>query len=450
MTNSQPRTLLRGRTLDFNRKPLDENDTEAYNYQADGAILIANGKIEATGPYDQLSARAPDATVIDHRPHLLMPGFIDMHVHFPQVQVIASWGAQLLDWLNTYTFPEETRFAEEAHAAAMATHFCDLLTGHGTTTAVAFGSVHSGSVEALFMEAAKRNMCMIGGKVMMDRNAPDGLRDTPQTGYDDTKALIEKWHGVGRAQYAITPRFAITSTPEQLEIAEALVAEHPDCFVQTHLSENHDEIAFTAELYPDAPDYLGVYERYGLLGEKTLLGHAIHLTPREIEVLADTHSKPVFCPTSNLFLGSGLFDDAGLSARAIQNGIATDVGAGTSYSMLQTLNDGYKILQLQNQKLHPLAAFDWITRGNADVLGLSDKIGSLTEGSDADIVVLNARSTHAMDLRMQRAETLSEELFILQILGDDRAVEQTYVAGEAAKTGRCSAGLEDVTEPVAA
>ncbi|WP_282181173.1 guanine deaminase [Aliiroseovarius marinus] len=450
MTNSQPRTLLRGRTLDFNRKPLDENDTEAYNYLEDGAILIANGKIEATGSYDQISARTPDATVIDHRPHLLMPGFIDMHVHFPQVQVIASWGAQLLDWLNTYTFPEETRFADDAHAAGMATHFCDLLTSHGTTTAVAFGSVHAGSVEALFAEAAKRNMCMISGKVMMDRNAPDGLRDTPQTGYDDSKALIEKWHGTGRAQYAITPRFAITSTPDQMEMAGALVAEHPDCFVQTHLSENQDEIAFTTELYPDAPDYLGVYEHYGLLGEKTLLGHAIHLTPREIDVLAETRSKPVFCPTSNLFLGSGLFDDAGLRARGIQNGIATDVGAGTSYSMLQTLNEGYKILQLQNQKLHPLAAFDWITRGNAEVLGLSDKIGSLAEGTDADIVVLNARSTHAMDLRMQRAETLSEELFILQMLGDDRAVEQVYVAGIASKSVPTSADPEKLTQPVAA
>lgn len=433
MTQTQNRTLLRGRVLDFNRTPSGEDDTEAYTYIEDGAVLMAAGKIEARGSYASLATRAPDAEVIDHRPHLLMPGFIDMHVHFPQVQVIASWGAQLLDWLNTYTFPEETRFADAAHAAAMAGHFCDLLTSHGTTTAVAFGSVHATSVDALFSEAAKRNMCMISGKVMMDRNAPDGLTDTPQSGFEDSKALIAKWHGQGRAHYAITPRFAITSTPQQLEMAGALVAEHPECFVQTHLSENHDEIAFTAELYPDAPDYLGVYENYGLLGDKTLLGHAIHLTPREIDLLAETRSKPVFCPTSNLFLGSGLFDDAGLRARGISNGIATDVGAGTSYSMLQTLNEGYKVLQLQNQKLHPLAAFDWITRGNAEVLGLSDQIGTLAAGSDADIVVLNARATHAMDLRMQRAETLSEELFILQMLGDDRAIAETYLAGTAQK-----------------
>ncbi|MDA5094762.1 guanine deaminase [Aliiroseovarius sp. KMU-50] len=433
MTKTVQRTLLRGRILDFNAAPRDENDTEAYNYLEDGAILISNGQIEATGEFAPLSAYAQDAEVIDHRPNLLMPGFIDTHIHFPQVQVIASWGDQLLDWLNNYTFPEETRFAEQAHAENMASHFYDFLTNHGTTTAVAYCSVHSTSVEAYFEEAARRNMCMIGGKVMMDRNAPDGLLDTPQSSYDDSKALIKKWHGQGRAHYAITPRFAITSTPEQLEMAGALVSEHPECFVQTHLSENHDEIAFTAELYPDAPDYLGVYEHYGLLTPKMLLGHSIHLTEREIDVLASTQAKPVFCPTSNLFLGSGLFDDAGLSARGITNAIATDVGAGTSYSMLQTLNEGYKILQLQNQKLHPLRAFHWITRGNAAALGLEDKIGTLAPGTDADIVVLNANATPEMALRMERAESLSEELFILQILGDDRSVDAVYVAGREMK-----------------
>lgn len=435
MTQPAGKTLLRGRLLDFSQAPKDETDTEAYRYIEDGAILVSEGKILSSGDYATIAAQAQNAEVVDHRPHLLMPGFIDTHLHFPQVQVVASWGSQLLDWLNNYTFPEETRFADAGHSAEMAGHFYDLLTSHGTTTAVAYCSVHSASAEAYFEEAARRNMCMIGGKVMMDRNAPDGLRDTPQSGYDDSKALIEKWHGKGRAHYAITPRFAITSTPQQLEMAGALVAEHPDCFVQTHLSENHDEIAFTRELYPDAPDYLGVYESYGLLTPKMLLGHSIHLTPREIDVLAETRAKPVFCPTSNFFLGSGLFDDAGLRERDITNAIATDIGAGTSYSMLQTLNEGYKVLQLQNQKLHPLRAFDWITRGNAEALGLVDRIGTLAAGSDADIVVLNARATPAMDLRMKRVESLSEELFILQILGDDRAIDAVYVAGEAQKTG---------------
>jgi len=269
----------------------------------------------------------------------------------------------------------------------------------------------------------------------MDRNAPEGLRDTALTGYDESKALIGRWHGKGRALYAITPRFAITSTPGQLEMPGALVIEHPGCYLQTHLSENHDEIAYTASLYPDSPDYLGVYERYGLLSPRALMGHCLHLSPREIGVMAETGARPVFCPTSNLFLGSGLFDDAGLRAAGLVNAIATDVGGGTSYSMLQTLHEGYKVLQLQGQNLHPLRAFHWITRGNAIALGLEDRIGTLAEGSEADIVVLDARATDAMALRMARAETLSEELFILQIMGDDRAVVQTYVAGEPQKTG---------------
>jgi guanine deaminase len=433
-------TLLRGRTLSFSAEPQGPDDTQAYCYEEDGAVLISGGRILASGSYENVSKQAIGAEIIDHRPHLLMAGFIDPHIHFPQVQVIASWGAQLLDWLNTYTFPEETRFADPAHSAAMATRFYDQIIAHGTTTAVAYCSVHRASAEAFFEEAARRKMCMIGGKVMMDRNAPDGLRDTAQTGYDDSKALIAKWHGAGRAQYAITPRFAITSTPAQLEMAGTLAAEHPECYVQTHLSENHDEIAYTASLYPAARDYLDVYQSHGLLSPKTLLGHAIHLQPREIAALAETGAHPVFCPTSNLFLGSGLFDDAGLTARGIGNAIATDVGAGTSYSMLQTLNEGYKILQLQGQSLHPLRAFHWITRGNAVALGLEEKIGTLAAGSDADIVVLDAGATGAMALRMERARSLSDELFILQMMGDDRSIAQVYLAGVPGKTGPGGAG----------
>ncbi|KIC23835.1 guanine deaminase [Leisingera sp. ANG-M6] len=432
MTSKQ--TLLRGRVLSFTAEPQDPQDTSAYEFIEDGALLVADGMILAKGSYGDLAPQAAGAEVIDHRPNILMAGFIDTHLHFPQVQVIASWGSQLLEWLNNYTFPEEVRFADAGHSNEMAGHFFDLLTSHGTTTAVAYCSVHKTSAEAYFTEAARRNMRMIGGKVLMDRNAPEGLLDTPVSGYDDTKELIAKYHGKGRGLYAITPRFAITSTPDQMEIAGALVQEHPDCYVQTHLSENHDEIAFTAELYPQARDYLDVYQSYGLLTEKMLLGHSIHLQPREIDALAETQAKPVFCPTSNLFLGSGLFDDAGLRERGITNAIATDIGAGTSYSMLQTLNEGYKVLQLQNQSLHPLRAFHWITRGNAVALGLEDKIGTLEAGTEADIVVLDSRATHAMDLRMQRAETLSEELFILQTLGDDRSIAQTYVAGQPMKT----------------
>ncbi|KZY51697.1 guanine deaminase [Sulfitobacter sp. KE29] len=427
--------LLRWRLLTFHRAPQDGSDTDSYCYHEDAGLLICDGIIKDSGPFDSILAKAPDVSVTDHRPYLMMAGFIDTHIHFPQVQVIASWGSQLLDWLNNYTFPEETRFACESHSERMAQAFFDQLIAHGTTSAVAYCSVHKTSADAFFSEATRRNMRMLGGKVLMDRDAPAELRDTPQEGYDETKALISEWHGKGRNGYVISPRFAITSTPEQMQMAMALANEHPDCHIQTHLSENKDEIAFTKALYPQAQDYLDVYQSYGLLRNNTLLGHAIHLEPREIDALADTGAHPVFCPTSNFFLGSGLFNHHKLNARGILNGIATDVGAGTSYSMLQTLNEGYKVLQLQGQSLHPLQAFDWATRGNAQVLGLEDKIGTLAVGTEADVVILNSSATSAMALRMERAESLAEELFVLQIMGDDRAIEEVYLSGVAQKVG---------------
>ncbi|MFC0201972.1 guanine deaminase [Paracoccus rhizosphaerae] len=423
--------LIRGRVLDFFADPSDTD--RSHRYHENGAVLIEDGRILAVGDHADLTREGLQE--IDHRPHLIMPGFIDPHIHFPQLQVIASWGSQLLDWLNTYTFPAEAEFADPAHATHMAGRFLDQLTAHGTTTAVAFCSSHRTSAEALFSAAHARDMAMVAGKVMMDRNAIPAVHDTPQSSYDDSKKLIASWHGTGRQRYAITPRFAITSSPEQLEMAGALVREHPGCHLQTHLSENRDEIDYTLSLYPKARDYLDIYDHYGLLGPRTLLGHSIHLEPREIARMAETGSRAVFCPTSNLFLGSGLFDGDGLRAAGITSGIASDVGGGTSWSMLQTLNEGYKILQMRGQKLHPLAAFHWATRGNALALGMEAEIGTLAPGSAADMVVLDVHATPAMALRAERAETLSEELFILQIMGDDRAIAQTYVAGRAQKNG---------------
>ena len=425
------RKIIRARLLSFLREPRGPEDTESFRYIPDGALVVEDGLIRAIGSFDTL--QTTDAQIVDHRPYLMMPGFIDTHLHFPQMQVIASWAAELLDWLNDYTFPEETRYSDPELCAVMARNFIDRLTEHGTTTAVAYASVHSTSVDALFDEALRRNMRLITGKVMMDRSAPEALLDTAQSSYDDSKALIARWHGRGRLGYAITPRFAITSTPAQMEAAQTLVQEHPECHVQTHLSENHAEIALSCQLYPKACDYTDIYARYGLLGPKTLLGHAIHLSEREISALAETASKPVFCPTSNLYLGSGLFDDARLRFAGLVPGIATDIGGGTSFSMLQTLAEGYKVLQLNRQRLHPYRAFHWITRGNAVVLGLEDRIGTLDKGSEADLVVLNARATPAMDLRMDRARGLMDELFTLLVMGDDRAVVQTYLAGEPCK-----------------
>ncbi len=426
------RKLLRGRVLTFVSEPQSLDDTSSYRYFEDGEVEIEDGRITSVGPFDGAQDAATE--IIDHRPHLIMAGFIDPHIHFPQMQVIGSYAANLLEWLNTYTFVEEQKFGDAAHSARIASRFFDELIRHGTTTAAAYCSVHPESVDAFFAEAARRDMLMIGGKVMMDRNAPPALLDTAQSSYDDSKRLLEKWHGKGRALYAITPRFAITSTTEQMEMAEALAREFPDCHIQTHVSENLAEIEFARELFPNLADYVGIYERYHLLGPKTLLGHCIHLSHREVEVVAETGSVAVFCPTSNLFIGSGLFDYDRLHTRGARIAVATDVGGGSSYSMLRTLDEGYKVMQLRGQRLNPLRSFYHVTLGNARALGLEGSIGSLVPGAAADIVVLDARATPQMALRHETISALAEELFLLQTCGDDRAVVETYVAGKPMKS----------------
>jgi guanine deaminase len=426
------RTILRGRVLSFLRAPQGLDDSESYIYLDDGAVGIEDGVVVSLGDFAE--ADVAGAVIIDHRPNLILPGFIDLHLHYVQSQMMAAYAGSLLEWLNTYTFIEEQKFSQQGHSEAVAVDFYDALIRHGTTSAVAYCSSHPQSVDAFFAEAQRRNMLMVGGKVMMDRNAPEGLCDSAQSGYDDSKALIARWHGQGRALYAISPRFAITSSPAQLEAARALVGEHPDCYVQTHLSENDAEITYSMELYPDSPDYTGIYEDYGLLGPRTLLGHCIHLNHREVGVLAETGSVAVFCPTSNLFLGSGLFDRERLLKNGVRIGIATDIGGGTSVSMLRTLDEGYKVLQLRGQRLNPFASFHMATRGNAEALGLEQTIGSIAPGRAADLVVLDARATPMMRMRMANVETLADELFLLQTLGDDRAVAEVYVAGARAKS----------------
>lgn len=429
--------LLRGRLLSFLRQPEDLGDAGSYLYVEDGGLLLRDGVIADFGTYGEVSARAPEGVeMIDHRPHLIMPGFIDPHIHFPQMQVVGSYAGNLLEWLNTYTFVEEQRFADRTHADRIAGKFFDELVRYGTTTAVAYCSVHKASADAFFAESLRRDMRMIAGKVLMDRNAPPGLRDTPRSGYDDTKQVIADWHGKGRNHVAITPRFAITSTPEQMEMAQALAREYPDLHIQTHLSENLDEIRFAAELYPEARDYTDIYARYGLLGARSLFGHCIHLSDREADAMSESGSVAVFCPTSNLFLGSGLFGLKRLERRArpVRAAVATDIGGGTSYSMLRTLDEGYKVLQLQGDRMTPFESFYRMTRGNAEALSLADRIGTLDVGSDADLVVLNASSVPAMALKMEVVETLAEELFLMQTMGDDRTIAETYVAGRPAKS----------------
>jgi guanine deaminase len=423
--------------LSFHRWPETIDDSSAYAYEEDGGVLIRDGSIVACGEFVHVRKKAGEGVrIVDHRPNLILPGFIDCHAHYPQMEVIASYGAELLDWLNKYTFPAEAKFVDAQHARRIARLFLDELVRHGTTSVAAYCSVHKQSAEAFFAEAHDRNMLTIAGKVMMDRNAPEDVVDTPQSSYDDTKALITEWHGKGRQHYAITPRFAITSSPEQMEMAGALCREHPNLHMQTHLSENAAEIALTQDLYPWSKDYTDVYEHYGLLGRKGLFGHCIHLSEREADALSASGSVAVFCPTSNLFLGSGLFDyhRHRRRDRPLRLATATDVGGGTNYSMLRTMDEAYKVIALNGEKLNPLQSFWQLTRGNAEALSLVDRIGTLQPGTDADITVLNARATPVMRLRMEAVETLAEELFLLQTLGDDRAVAQVYVAGRTAKS----------------
>jgi guanine deaminase len=430
VSQTSPLRALRGRLLWFVADPHDVGEA-AHRYVADGVLVIEGGIIRAVGPAEAILPTLPvGAEIIDHRPHLIMPGFIDAHLHMPQTQVIASYGAQLMDWLNRYTFVEEQRLAQQGHPEKLATFLLDELLANGTTTAVIYCSVHPQSAQALFAESERRNTRMIAGKVMMDRNAPEALTDTAQSSYADSKALIERWHCKGRQLYAITPRFVVTSTPEQMEAAGRLAAEHPDCHVQTHINENRAEIALANELYPEPGDYAGIYQHYGLLGPRSLLGHCIHMTDREWRRFAETGSVAVFCPTSNLFLGSGLFDWARARAEGVPVAVATDIGGGTSYSMLRTMSEAYKVLQLQGQSLSAFAALHAITLGNAKALKLDHLIGSLEPGHEADVVVLDASAQRAMAHRLETARDLGEELFVLVTLGDERNVVATYVMGE--------------------
>ncbi len=422
---------IRGRLLSFVRAPRGAGDAQSYRYIDDGIIVVKDGRIEAVGPAGEIKARLPPGMLVEqHADALILPGFIDPHIHFPQTQVIASYGAQLLEWLEKYTFVEEQKFSDPAHAGRNAEFFLDELARNGTTTAVAYCTAHPASAEALFTAAHRRNAGMIAGNSVMNRNGPPGLLAPASTAISDSRDLIRRWHGTGRQRYAVTPRFAITSTDEQLAELGALLKEFPTVLMQTHLDENLNEIATIKRLFPDDPSYTAVYARFGLLSPRSLMGHCIHLEDAEVALLRDTQSVAVFCPTSNLFIGSGLFDYERLNTAGVRIALATDVGGGTSYSMLRTAAEAYKVMQLQGQNLPALAAFDLMTRRNAAALGLENEIGTLAPGAFADLVVLDARATPAMAHRMEVARNLEEELFVLMTLGDDRAVRQTYIAGK--------------------
>lgn len=402
----------------------------SHEYFADGLLVVEDGKVARIGAASELLPALPAGTeVVEYPNALITPGFIDTHIHYPQTGMIASYGEQLLDWLNTYTFPTERAFADPAHAGEVAEIFLNELLRNGTTTALVFGSVHKQSVDAFFAACEKRNLRMIAGKVLMDRNAPDYLTDTAESGYADSRELIERWHGKGRLHYAVTPRFAPTSTPQQLALAGQLFKEFPDLYMHTHLSENRKEIEWVRELFPERKGYLDVYDHHGLIGTRSVFAHGVHLCDEECRRLGETGSAVAFCPTSNLFLGSGLFDLEKVEGFGVRVGLGTDVGAGTSFSQLQSLNEAYKVMQLQGKKLDPFKSLYLATLGGARALYLDDKIGNLQPGKDADFVVLDYQATPLIDYRLQQAQTLEEKLFALMMLGDDRAVKATYAAG---------------------
>ncbi len=422
--------LLIGHTFEVSGDAMASPWQEVVRINSAGAVFIRGGRIIEIGDRKSLKAAHPHARVADYGDHLICPGFVDAHVHYPQTAIIASWGKQLIDWLNTYTFPEEMRFSDPAYARLIADRYLDIALANGTTTACSYATIHPGSVNAYFEAAEARGMRCVAGKTCMDRNAPQGLQDTAQSAYDDSKVLLQHWHGRGRATYAITPRFSPTSTPEQLSAIGALWEEFPDCLMQTHLSEQPQEISWVRSLFPEARDYLDTYERHGLLGARAVFGHAIHLEPREIDRIAETGAALVHCPTSNSFIGSGLMDVAGLTARGIPLGLATDTGGGSSFSMLRTMAAAYEIAQLRGTALHPAQLMYLATAGSAKALHLNTRIGTLAAGFEADLTVLNLYSTTAIAQRAERANNPWEALFPTIMMGDDRAIADVWIAGQ--------------------
>lgn len=427
--------LVRASILHFLDDPGEEGNSTAWEHFSDGALFIQGGRIQKCGDWNEVLAALPSLTrdsarYFDYRGKLLMPGFIDTHVHYPQLRVMGSWGRQLLDWLNDYTFPAEKSLADEAVARKTASFFLDRLLAHGTTTASVFATVHAHSVDVFFDEAQKRNLRMLCGKVMMDRNCPEDLRDSAESSLRDGYALIERWHGKGRLAYSVTPRFAPTSTSEQLRAAAELFRARPGVKLQSHLSENRGEMAWVAELFPDCRDYLDVYESHGLLGRGAIYGHGIHLSENEMARLAASGTSIAFCPTSNLFLGSGFCAHADLMRAGVPLGLATDVGGGSSLSMLRTMAAAYEVGQAGGQTLSAWRAWYMTSLGAARALALEEHVGNFVPGREADFVVLDLQALPELAYRMDFATSLEEQLFALMMLGDDRCIAATHVLGE--------------------
>ncbi len=396
-----------------------------------GAVAVSeDGRIAWVGEAKSLPSTYASAAPEDYGSKLVLPGFVDPHIHFPQYRMLGAPAKDLLEWLNRYTFSEESQYTDRKYADAAAEVFLNRLAAYGTTSALAFCSVHKQCAEALFTAAAKRNMALVTGKTMMDRNAIPAVQDDPESSARDTEDLHHAFHNKGRLRHAISPRFAITSTEAQLKLAGELLKSLDGALMQTHLSESAGEIAMVKRLFPSARDYTDVYDHFGLLGARSLFAHGIHLSERETARLSETGSSVVHCPTSNTFLGSGLMPMARLQKQNVGVGLATDIGGGTSYSMLATMAEAYKVQMLNGLKLSAQGLFRMATRGNATRLKLGEEIGSLEAGRFADITVLDPEATPVLAARHDLSQSLEDILFALMMLGDDRAVSATYIAGK--------------------
>lgn len=423
---------IRGQFFDIAEVGSAAEDLKANARHIDDGLLFLNGgTIAALLPWEEgCSLLRTENDYLDYRDKLIVPGFVDTHLHYPQTEMIGAYGEQLLEWLQTYTFPVESQYVSHDHATRMSAFFLSQLLSNGTTTALVFGTVHPQSVDALFSAAEHVGMRMIAGKVMMDRNAPDYLTETPEQSYQQTRELIVRWHNRGRLNYALTPRFAPTSSPELLAAVQQLREEFPDTWVHTHLSENSDEVEWVKALWPEHASYLDVYHHYKLTGKRSVFAHGIHLQDCEWDCLHHTDSSLAFCPTSNLFLGSGLFNLKKCQQKGVRMGIGTDVGAGTTFNMLQTLGEAYKVAQLQSYRLCASEAFYHATLGGAHALDLDDKIGNFQTGKEADFVVLDPAVTPLQKLRYANSRDIYEKLFVLMMLGDDRNIYHTWVDGK--------------------
>ena len=421
--------IITGTILSFKKNPFFNNIEESVNIIEDGGILIKNGIIAEVDNFLTIKKKNLLAKTYDYGRHLITAGFIDCHMHYPQTGIISSFGKRLIDWLNDYTFPEEKKFIDPEYASTIASLTLNLCLQNGTTTVSSFCTSSPTSVNKFFEEANKREMCVVAGKTCMNRNAPDYLLDTVNSSYDESKKLIEKWHKKNRLVYTISPRFAPTSTPEQLECLGNLWSEFPDCLMQTHLSEQEEEIHWVKNLFPNAKNYLNVYEQFDLVRENSIFGHCIHLSDKELDILQERNSSVAHCPTSNLFIGSGIFNLKSFNKKKIKVGLATDTGGGTFFSMLKTMSETYKISQLSQFSIHPAQLLWLATMGSSTALNLQKEIGNIEKNYFADLNVIDLSSTQEIDQRKSRANNIWEAIFPTLIMGDDRAIISTWVNG---------------------